>query len=186
MLAACARRNTRQDEEPRSGAGSKPAASSTLRTDVAETAIPTPLSSPTIRRYPQCGFSWASRQDQRSQRPLNRRPAGLTVPIRPAASNELAMPAEQRLRLDREACPGLPRQRAAQHRQQRAVSPRQRRPCRLPAQDRQFVAKDEDLQLLRATRPRQQPHEREQIAHDEIHERPEQAALPRPRQEQRT
>src|SRR6266545_852621 len=62
MLAACARRNARQDEEPRSGAGRIPASSSTLRTEVAETAIPTPLSSPTIRRYPQCGFSWASRK----------------------------------------------------------------------------------------------------------------------------
>jgi hypothetical protein len=62
MLAACARRNDRQDEGSRSGAGSRPAASSTLRTDAAEAAIPTPLSSPTIRRYPQCGFSRASRR----------------------------------------------------------------------------------------------------------------------------
>jgi hypothetical protein len=32
--------------------------------------------------------------------------------IRPATSNELAVPAQQRLRLDREACAGGPRQRA--------------------------------------------------------------------------
>ncbi len=29
-----------------------------------------------------------------------------------------------------------------------------------------------DLNLLRATRPREQPHQREQIAHHQIHERP--------------
>jgi hypothetical protein len=61
MLAACARRNARQDDGSRSGAGRRPAARSTFRTEVAETAIPTPFSSPTIRRYPQCGFSRASR-----------------------------------------------------------------------------------------------------------------------------
>ena len=49
-----------------------------------------------------------------------------------------------------------------------------------------IVPEDEDLQLLRATRPPQQPHQREQVPHNEIHERPEQAALPRPRQERRT
>jgi hypothetical protein len=52
VLAACWRRNARQVERARSGAGWRPAASSTLRTEVAETATPRPLSSPTIRRYP--------------------------------------------------------------------------------------------------------------------------------------
>ncbi len=45
------------------------------------------------------------------------------------------------------------------------------------------MAEDQDLQLLRATRPPQQPHQREQVPHDEIHKRPEQAALPRPQHE---
>src|SRR6266545_5342438 len=35
---------------------------STLRTVVGETTTPRPLSSPTIRRYPQCGFSLARRR----------------------------------------------------------------------------------------------------------------------------
>src|SRR5712691_2284173 len=48
------------------------------------------------------------------------------------------------------------------------------------------MAEDEDLQLLGATRPPQQPHEREQIPDNEIEERPEQAALLRPRHERRT
>ena len=132
-----------------------------------------------------CGFSWASRRISVRSDGSSGGPAGLRVRIRPAASDELAVPAQQRLRLDREALPGRPRKRAAQRRQQRTVSSPQRRPC-LPAQHSQFTAWGEDLQLLRATRPRQQPHEGEQVPHDEIHERPEQAALPRPRQEQRT
>jgi hypothetical protein len=57
-------------------------------------------------------------QDLRSQRHLERRPAGLSVRIRPAASDKLVVPTQQRLRLDREARPGRPRQRAAQRRQQ--------------------------------------------------------------------
>jgi hypothetical protein len=39
------------------------------------------------------------------------------------------------------------------------------------------MAEDEDLELLRATRPCQQPHKREQIPDHEIHECPKQAAL---------
>src|SRR6266508_3368466 len=62
MLDACARKKARQDECVRCGAGWIRASSSTLRTDVAETAIPRPLSSPTIRLYPQCGFSRARRR----------------------------------------------------------------------------------------------------------------------------
>src|SRR6266511_1003744 len=41
------------------------------------------------------------------------------------------------------------------------------------------MAQYKDLELLRATRARQQPDKREQVPHGEIHERPEQAALPR-------
>jgi hypothetical protein len=60
-LDACARKNGRHDECVRCGAGGRPASSSTLRTEVAETRMPRPLSSPTIRLYPQCGFSSARR-----------------------------------------------------------------------------------------------------------------------------
>jgi hypothetical protein len=61
-------------------------------------------------------------------------------------------------------------------RQQRAIRPRQPRLRALPAGDRQLVPKNRHLQLLRATRPPQQPHQREQVPNDEIHERPEQTA----------
>ena len=38
------------------------------------------------------------------------------------------------------------------------------------------MAEDEDLELLRATRPPQQPHQGEQVPDNEIPKRPEQAA----------
>src|SRR6266511_525116 len=49
MLAACARRNARQERPERSPAGPSPAWRSSLRTVVAETSIPSPRSSPTMR-----------------------------------------------------------------------------------------------------------------------------------------
>jgi hypothetical protein len=61
-LAACARRKARHDECVRCGAGCRPASSSTFRTEVADTLMPTPFSSPAMRRYPQCEFSRASRR----------------------------------------------------------------------------------------------------------------------------
>ena len=52
-----------------------PASSSTFRTDVAETGMPRPLSSPTIRLYPQGGFSLERRRiGSRSERPSCGRP----------------------------------------------------------------------------------------------------------------
>ncbi len=107
----------------------------------------------------------AEPQDQRAQRRLERRPSRSPVRIRPAAGEELTVPAHQRLGLDREARPGDPRQRAAQRRQQRPISPRQLRLSSLPTEHRKFMAQHQDLELLRATRPRQQPDEREQVPH---------------------
>src|SRR5713226_2176926 len=46
MLPACARKKARHNECARCGGGRRPAPSSTLRTDVAETGMPSPLSSP--------------------------------------------------------------------------------------------------------------------------------------------
>src|SRR5919197_6104230 len=55
--------------------------------------------------------------------------------------------------------------------------PRQFRLPSLPTEHREFMAQHKDLEFLRATRPRQQPDEREQVPHGEIRERPDQAAL---------
>src|SRR6266536_5781760 len=76
MLAACARRKARHVERVRCGAGWRPASSSTLRTEVAETGMPRLLSSPTIRLYPQCGFSLARRRiSSRSEHSSGGRPS---------------------------------------------------------------------------------------------------------------
>src|SRR6266508_847166 len=74
-----ARRLHSQEGSPdgcvRCGAGWRPASSSTLRTEVAETVLPRPLSSPTIRLYPQCEFSRARRTiSSRSERSSGGRP----------------------------------------------------------------------------------------------------------------
>jgi len=49
IVLPCWRRNDRQLEAPRSGAGGVPARASTFRTNVADTRIPSLRSSPTIR-----------------------------------------------------------------------------------------------------------------------------------------
>ena len=80
MLCACARRNSRQESPARSPAGPRPACRSSLRTVVAETVKPSPLSSPAIRRYPQRGypqrgFSRARRStSSQISRPIGGRP----------------------------------------------------------------------------------------------------------------
>src|SRR6266540_4522607 len=120
-------------------------------------------------------------KDQLAERALERRSPGPPVRVCPPARDQLAVPAKQRLRLEREGRPRRLGERAAQRRQQRAIRSRRHRSRGLSAEDRQLMAEDEDLQLLRATGPPQQPHQSEQVPDNEIHERPEQAALPRPR-----
>jgi hypothetical protein len=74
-MLACARKKTRHDECARCGAGWRPSSSGTLRTDVVDTPIRRPLSSPTIRLYPQCGFSRPRRRiSSRSERSSGGRP----------------------------------------------------------------------------------------------------------------
>src|SRR6266545_3491959 len=90
-------------------------------------------------------------KDQRAQRPLERRPPGLLVRIRPASRDKLAMPTQHRLWLHREARPSRSRKRSTQRREERPVNWAWLRPTRLPTQDRQLVPQDQDLQLLRAT-----------------------------------
>ena len=92
-------------------------------------------------------------QDQLAERALKPRSPGPPVRIGPPARDQLPMPAKQRLRLEREDCPGGSGQRATQRRQQRSISPRQFRLRRRAAEDCQLMAQDEDLELLRAMRP---------------------------------
>src|SRR5439155_5776178 len=114
-------------------------------------------------------------KDQLAERALERRSPGPPVRVCPPARDQLAVPAKQRLRLEREGRPRRLGERAAQRREQRSICSCQLRPRGLSAEDRQLMAEDEDLQLLRATRPPQQPYQREQVPDNEIHKRPEQA-----------
>jgi hypothetical protein len=61
MLAACACKNSRQLGPMRRGAGSSFAWASSRRMLVGDTRKPSFASSPQIRRWPQRGFSNASR-----------------------------------------------------------------------------------------------------------------------------
>ena len=61
MLPACRRRNSAQLDSRRRGAGSTPWRRRISHTVLAASEIPSPSSSPWIRRYPQPGFSLASR-----------------------------------------------------------------------------------------------------------------------------
>jgi hypothetical protein len=58
------------------------------------------------------------------------------------------MPAHERLRAEREGRPRRTRQRAAQCREQRAISRFGSQPPELALRDRELVAEDEDLKLL--------------------------------------
>src|SRR5919198_298158 len=132
MLAACARRKARQDEWLRSGAGRRPPASSTFRTEVADTEMPKPFEFADDPSVSPVRVLVVEPQDQTAYRRLKQRPTGSPMRIRPAARDELAVPAQQRLGLDREGRPSGSRQGAAQRCQQPPICPRQLRLPSLP------------------------------------------------------
>src|SRR5439155_738593 len=147
-------------ERARSGAGCRPAASSTLRTEVGETVM-RGLEFAGDPAVAPVGILPRESQDQTAQRMLERRPAGLLVRIRTASSDELAVPRQQRLWLHWEARPRGSRQRATQRGEQRAVNSAEAWTAALATQDRQLVSQEQNLELLRARRPGQQRHQRE-------------------------
>jgi hypothetical protein len=121
VLAACARRKARHDECVRCGAGWRTGLEQHLahrgcRNRDAETfeLADDPLVSP-VRVLP------GESQDQLAERARERRSPRQPVRVCPPAGDELAVPAKQRLRLEREGRPGRPRKRAAQRRQQRPI-----------------------------------------------------------------
>lgn len=116
-------------------------------------------------------------QDQLTERALKRRSPRFPMCVRPAARDKLAMPAQQCVRFHREVPPSRPRHCATERSEQRPISTGQPRPASPPAQHGHLMTQEQDLELLRATGPRQQPHQREQVPRHQINERPEQAAL---------
>ncbi len=79
-------RKARQEERVRPGAGVRPAPSSTWRTEVAETLMPAPLSSPAMRRYPDVGS--CARGWDRGTEPI---PAQRQNVVRHRQSNEIRL-----------------------------------------------------------------------------------------------
>src|SRR5262249_35878514 len=91
----------------------------------------------------------------------SRRSSGTPMQIRPAASDRLPVPAQKRRGRDQERSPPcLPRQHAAERRQQRPVSLRQLRTSDLTLKYAKLVAQQQDLDLLLSLRP---VPEREQL-----------------------
>jgi hypothetical protein len=113
-------------------------------------------------------------KDQRPQRRVERRPAQFPLRIRPAARDQLTVPAQDGLGLDWQARPRRPRERTAQQRKQRPIRRRQSRPPGLPTQHSQLVPQQQEIKFLRPPPPRQQPHQREHVSSNQIHKRPEQ------------
>ena len=88
--------------------------------------------------------------NQRVDAPIERRPPRPPVWIAPAPIDQLAVPAKQRRRAHRQTRPGA---------------------SRLPAQDRQLVSEQEDLEFLRALRSAQQHEQLNQATKRQVDER---------------
>jgi hypothetical protein len=114
--APCALRNRRQDWRSRCGAGGTPAFMRMLRTEVAETLMPS------LRSFaddPQIAPAWVlpgQTHDQITHLRGNRWAAWLAVRIRPMANDEATMPLQQRLWSHQEGAPATPRQHSAERR----------------------------------------------------------------------
>jgi hypothetical protein len=178
-LAACARRNPRHEDRVRFGAGWNPCEQHLAHRRCRD-ADPDALQLADDPLVPPVAVLAGETQDQVAERALERRSPCPPMRVRPAARDKLAVPAQQLSGLtanfDREVRPRRSRYCATERGEQRSVSPGQPRPSRLTPKNRKLVTQEQDLELLRTTRPCQQPHQREQIPHHEIDERPEQAA----------
>ena len=94
--------------------------------------------------------------------------AGVIAPI-----DQLAVPAKQRRRAHRPTRPGASRQRPGERGEDRSIDGTEPRSPRLPAQDRQLVSEQEDLEFLRALRSAQQHDQLNQTAERQIDQRPD-------------
>jgi hypothetical protein len=121
----------------------------------------------------------AEPQDQSAQRRFERRPTGSPLRVRPAASYQVTVPAQHRLRLDREARPGGERLSAASS----ARSGRSASAAVLADGTSQVHAAIPESQVPSSDAAAPAANEREHGLHGEIRKRPEQATLPRPRQQ---
>src|SRR6266540_4325870 len=107
-------------------------------------------------------------QDQLSRLCEERRPTRPSALIRPAAADEVTMPAQKRRRLDQERA--RPRQKPAECSQQDTIGRPQTRPTYLAPQHLQLMAQHQDLHLLRPLRTTKQNQQLEQTANDPVNE----------------
>jgi hypothetical protein len=113
-------------------------------------------------------YSRHQRTDPRRRRRASRAP----VRIRPAARDQLAVPAQQRRRRHkRRALPRPTWQYLAERRQQRPIGLRQLRTSDLTLKDSKLVTQQQDLDLLLPLRPTPEHDQLEQPAQRPIHER---------------
>ena len=144
---AGARRNARQEVSCLPGAG-WPMERRIRRTVAALIRWPGRDSSPCTRRYPQDGFSRASRST-RSRISLAGPQAAGQARARPLAPDQAAVPGQQRARRDHAMAPQPGGQQPGQCGQDRPAGPAEPGPGDLTAQDREFMAQDQDLGVLR-------------------------------------
>jgi hypothetical protein len=93
--------------------------------------------------------------------------------VRPAPPDQLAVPAQQRRRTHRKACPGAPRQRPGKRRENCPIDGSKLRSPRLPTQDRELVPEHKDLVFLRSLRSAQQDYQLNQATERHVDERPD-------------
>ena len=91
----------------------------------------------------------------------------MSVRIGPAAGDQPALPAEQRLWLHQEGAPRAARQHPAESRKQYSIVRLEPRPVDLAAEDRPLVAEHKNLQLLRSVAA---PDENDQLQHAADHD----------------
>src|SRR6266536_3293230 len=161
MLAACRRRNSAQLESSRRGAGSIPPRLRISQTVLAASETPSPTNSPWIRRYPQPGFSRASRRTSSRTSP--------GVPGRPGRRCGYVQRRATSSRCQRSSVTGetkndghARRGSATKRRQQSPISRLKLRTPDLPLQHEQLVAQHEDLDLLLTLRPQPQHEQLQQ------------------------
>jgi hypothetical protein len=88
--------------------------------------------------------------------------------IRPSASNEPPVPAQQRPWPYQEGVPAASRQRSAQRSKEEPIVWLEPRLANLPTEDRQFVAENENLQLLHTLTTAEKHDQLEQPAEDDV------------------